>query len=230
MNAAEARRARETLGLTPLQLAVEMKCTPAVVTAWEEGRIQVPPRNATVLAWRAAVHERQAALKASGLPVCAWMESFERSSSSERSKRLDEVIAHQGCEICAARDAYIAERFPPMPRAPQPGVMAVVIPIAKRIAALPRWAQAPATGAILFIAYSLLKILLSLPILARSGWAGLLTAAEGIAASGAIGGIVGFIYDLYRRRRDGASSREKKAALEMLDGQMSPDKRGAGSR
>ena len=221
----EARLVREKLCLTPTQLAVELNSTPAALVAWEEGRTRVPRHIAADLAWRGAIHERQAALAASGLPQCDWMTAFEQQSAptdlEQQSDRLALVVAHEKtCELCAAREAFIAERFPPMPPAPRRGVPAIVVPIAERIQTLPRWAQAPATGAVLFVAYSLLKLVFLLPGLARRGWAGLLTAAEGIAVSAALGALVGLLYDFYRQRRDAASSPEKRGALEFLDAQM----------
>ena len=187
MKAFEARIARESLGLTREQLAAETNTTPSAVAAWEEDRVGVPRHIATSLRWRVAVHERQAALADSGLPACAWMIAFEKEPEpthiDEQSTRHDRLLDHvKACEICAAREAFVSERFPPMPPAPRPGWLGVVVPIAERIQRLPRKAQAPAIGAILFAAYSLLKLFLLLPSFARRGVAGLLTAAEGIAA------------------------------------------------
>jgi len=225
MNAFESRIARESLGLTREQLAADTNTTPAAVAAWEEDRIGVPRHIATSLRWRGAIHERQAALADSGLPTCAWMDAFEKEPEptdiDERSSRHDRLLDHvKACKLCAAREAFVSERFPPMPPAPRPGLLGVVVPIAERIQTLPRWAQAPTIGAILFVAYSLFKLLLLLPSFARRGVAGLLTAAEGIAASAALGALAGFLYDLYRRRRDAAASPDKKAALETLDAEM----------
>jgi transcriptional regulator with XRE-family HTH domain len=225
MTGTEARLARETLGLTPEQLAADTSNTPSAVIAWEEGRIRVPRHIARDLMWHAAVLERQRALAASGLPQCAWIEAFENepepNGRSHHSDRVDRALAHaRTCEVCAAREAFVAERFPPMPPAPRPGWLAITVPIAERVQSLPRWAQAPATGAILFVAYSLFRLLLLLPSLARSGWPGLLAVIGGFAASATLGAVVGFIYDLYRRWRDARSSPERTAALEILDRQM----------
>lgn len=225
MTGAEARRAREILGWTPTELAVEFNSTGAAVEAWEDGRSRVPRRIAKHLAWRAALRERKSALETSGLPVCRWMEAFEQEGASDdlqaESGRVGLLQAHaKTCEICAARHAFIAKRFPTMPPAPRRGILAVVIPIAERILALPRWAQAPATGAVLFVAFSLFKLVFLLPTLARSGWAGLLTAAEGIPVSAAVGALVGLLYGLYRDRKGAASSPERRAALKFLDDQM----------
>ena len=107
-----------------------------------------------------------------------------------------------------------------MPPAPRPGWLAVAVPIAERIQALPKWAQAPATGAVLFVAYSSFKLVLLLPGFVRRGWAGLLSVVEGFAASAALGAVAGFIYDFYRRWRDARALPERKAALEILDSQM----------
>jgi hypothetical protein len=226
MNSSEARSAREFIGLTSEQLAAALNVIPSAVAAWEDGRIVVPRHIATELAWRSAAHERQVALDASGLQTCSWIQAFESESYPSdlpgQSKRLDRVVEHtETCELCAARDAFITERFAPMPPAPRPGWLAVVVPIAERIAKLPRWAQAPATGAVLFASYSLFKLLILLPSFIRGGAQGLLAAGEGIAASASIGALLGLFYGFYRRRRDAAEAPEKKAALDILDSQMS---------
>lgn len=226
MNGSEARSARESLALTREQLAAYTNATPAAVTAWEENRIRVPRYAAARLRWRVAVHEREAALADSGIPACAWMDALENEPEptdiDEQSTRRDRVLDHlKACKVCIARQAFLSERFPPLPLVPLPGWLGVVVvPIAQRILTLPRWAQAPATGAILFVTYSLIKLLFLLPSYARAGVTGLLTAAEGIAVSAALGALAGFLYDLYRRHRNAAASPEKKAALEILDAQM----------
>src|SRR5262249_58336786 len=152
MTGEEARLAREALGLTQDEMAASFGMTPAVVAGWEDGRVKVPRHVRAILQWTAAQIERRDALAASGLPACGWIHAFEQEPEAIGAVRLEErrarLSAHmQTCEVCNARVAYIAERFPPMPRAPVTGWMAIVLPIMERVRRLPPWAQAPAIGA-----------------------------------------------------------------------------------
>jgi hypothetical protein len=211
MNASDAQQARLKLELRPVDLAVELGTTPDAVTAWEEGRIRVPKHAADLLQWRMAGLERAQALENSGLPECGWIRSFQARAAPENMKaharQVDELNAHvSNCEVCTAREAYLAERFPPMPRAPVRGWLAVVVPIMDRIARLPAWAQPAAMGAVLFAAYSLFRVLFLLPSIARDPLRGSLTALSGVTLSASIGAALGLLYGLYRRFRDGRSA------------------------
>jgi transcriptional regulator with XRE-family HTH domain len=208
MTGTEARRAREALGLTQEEMAASFGMTPAVVAGWEDGRVRVPRHVRATLQWTAAQIERRDALAASGLPVCDWIQSFEKEpeprGSNQQKERHARLNAHmQACETCRARVAYVAERFPPMPRPPVTGWMAVVIPILERVRRLPDWAQPPAIGAIACCAYTLIKVVFSLPGLIASGLDGLLVALAGFAVSASLGAVGGFVYVLYRRLRGG---------------------------
>lgn len=93
-----------------------------------------------------------------------------------------------------------------MPRAPVRGWLAVAVPIIDRIGRLPAWARPAATGAVLFTAYSLLKLLFLIPAIARDPLRGSLTALGGITVSATIGAVLGLLYGQYRRWRDGRTS------------------------
>lgn len=208
----EAEQARISLGLSRETFAVENNLTGDIVAAWESGRIKVPRHIATDLRWRVAREERLAALAASGLPDCDWVLGFEREPVPDKleaqAKHMERLVEHsKSCPVCAARDGYIAERFPPMPPAPRKGWLALVLPIAERIQQLPAWAQPAATGASLFVAYSLFRLLFLLPQIVREPSRGLLVAVEGILASASIGAVVGFLYGAYQRIRDRRASR-----------------------
>ena len=211
MIASEARAARIALGLSEEALAAETNTTPAIVSAWETGRIKVPRQIAVDLTWRMAQVERFAALENSGLPECSWVAAFEAEPDAEKlgahNARVDRFLAHhKECEICKAREAYIADRFPPMPPAPRDGWVAIVMPIAERVQRLPAWAQPAATGAILFVAYSLFRLIFLLPSIIRSPREGIPTAIAGIAISASIGAAIGFLYGQYRRWRERRSA------------------------
>ena len=141
MIASEARAARIALGLSEEALAAETNTTPAIVGARETGRIKVPRQIAVDLTWRMAQVERFAALENSGLPECSWVAAFAAEPEAEKLRahnaRVDRFLAHRKeCEICKAREAYIADRFPPMPPAPRDGWVAIVLPIARAGAAI----------------------------------------------------------------------------------------------
>jgi len=206
MTAAEAQQVRMALALRPEDLAAEFGVSPGVVTAWETGRVAVPKHIATHLRWRMAGAERAQALAMSGLPECSWIREFDEqpipSSSKKQIEHLNTLVAHTTtCADCRARDGYIEARFGPMPPAPRRGFAAIVGPIADRIERLPAWARPAATGAALFTAYSLLKLIALLPSIARAPRQGLLTAAAGIALSASLGAVLGFLYGQYRRLR-----------------------------
>jgi transcriptional regulator with XRE-family HTH domain len=215
---ADARRAREALGLTQDEAAASFGMTPSVVAGWEDGRIKVPHSVAAMLQWAAAGIERRNALAASGLPTCDWVQAFENEPESDGAKRQAErdarLDAHmKACRVCKARVAYIAERFPPMPRPPVTGWLAIALPIYERIQRLPQWAQPPAIGAAACLAYSLIKLVFLLPRLGGMGVNGLLVVLGGFSASAALGIVGGFVYVAYRRFRRPPLSPDQKGAL-----------------
>lgn len=198
MLAEEARAARLALGLSETDLAAETNLTPNVVAAWESGRIKVPRDVATDLTWRLAHLERITALAASGLPDCSWVAAFAGQPVPEGFKpqaahfaRLTDHTA--SCDVCKAREAFIAERFPAMPAAPRRGWVAIALPIVDAVRRLPSWAQPAATGAMLFGAYTLLRLIFVFP--------GLPTAVVALLASASIGAVVGLGYGQYQRWR-----------------------------
>jgi DNA-binding transcriptional regulator YiaG len=206
MNGSEARAVRIALGLTEDQLAASMRTTPAVVAAWESDRIKVPRSIAIDLTWQSAHLERLAALQASGLPTCGWVAAFETEPVPDKIKlqaaHFERLVEHaKSCETCGARDAFIKDRFPPMPPAPRHGIMAIIGPIAERIQRLPDWAQPAATGAALFMAYSLVRVLLTFSAIVRDPVRGSGVAIAGLLLSGLLGAVLGFVYGQYRRLR-----------------------------
>ena len=202
--AEEARAARETLGLSVEQLGPELGLTPAVVAAWEAGRMKVPRRILAELRWRAAVQERTRALAVSGLPVCSWVTRWHADMEGrplrERRARLELLVAHsKTCSVCLERERFLADEFPPLPSRPVPGWMGVIGWFGARIGKLPRWARPAATGSLVFAGYSLVRIILLFPGASAQGAA---AATEGFVASVAVGGVVGLLYSGYRGVRE----------------------------
>jgi hypothetical protein len=198
MTAEQFRAARELLGITNDELAADLRVTPAIVGAWADGTLGIPKRQAQDLAWRAALAERQQALRTSGLAECPWQLAREAAPVPENSNALlreleatDKHIAE--CPICTARDRYIEEHFGPMPAPPE----TVWSRVFARVERVPAWARPALLGALLLGAFVSLRIVFALPMLFRTPGrlGGLLVAVAAAAAAGAAGG---FAYSLTR--------------------------------
>ena len=94
------------------------------------------------------------------------------------------------CQTCAARAQFVQERFGPMPERPIPGWQGALASILKQIERLPPAARPGAWGALVLLAWSAVRVVLSLPALMQSP--GLWVAAVGgMAASAALGFLFG---------------------------------------
>jgi hypothetical protein len=198
MTAQEATRARERLGLSVEELAADVAFTPDVVRLWESGKARVPGRVARVLEWDLAVHERHQALVESGLPDCEWMKAWDNEDLPEKSKaqatHMERAMKHtESCDVCKARENFIAERFGQMPRMPVSGSMAALLWIGDRVEKLPRWARPAVWGSLAFGAYSMLRIVFLTPAMMRDPRV-IVTALAGLSASVALGALVGLLY------------------------------------
>jgi DNA-binding XRE family transcriptional regulator len=206
MNPQEAIAARKTLGLSQDALAASLGLSPDVVAAWEAGSVRVPKRFEEQLRFDAADVERRAALASSGLPECevdkAWQNEPLPKDLQGQSEYLERGSQHHAtCSVCKARDKFVADQFGKMPPMPIPTSARLLGMVADRIENFPRWAQPAAWFALVFGAYSLVRIVFMLPRLARNPqyWA---VPLEGLALSISIGGVVGLIYGGYRELRD----------------------------
>jgi hypothetical protein len=124
------------------------------------------------------------------------------SKLDAQTARLERLLAHTStCETCKAREAFISERLPPMPRQPLYGWRAIAFPLLEAVNTLPNWAQPIAFGALGFLAYSLVKLILFIPAIIRSPAAGIWTAIQGLALSASIGAVLGMLYSVYREIR-----------------------------
>lgn len=162
MSAEEARAARETLGLSAKELALDLGLTPAVVESWESGSIRIPKAESQALRHRVAVHERTLALRSSGLPECAWVEEWERQlERTADDKLLDHLTRMEqhesGCSTCRARAEYLEARFPPLPPLRPRGWVGAVGWVIEQGERLPKWARTPAWMAAVFLAFTLFR-------------------------------------------------------------------------
>jgi hypothetical protein len=125
----ELAAARQRLGLSTEGLAAELNLTPAVIAAWETGKISPTRRAQRWLMWRAAMLDRDEALAASGIPECVALRNIVTEMRDDpRAKAGPVILAHMGnCDACLARKRYLAERFPPLPPPPLPFPMLVLV-------------------------------------------------------------------------------------------------------
>ncbi len=198
MDAAEAVAIRERMGLTRESLAAELGVTPDVIAAWESGRMQMSKRIGRELQWRQAALDREAALMASGLAECTWMNAWENetppASLKAQSAYLERGIQHsKSCPVCMARDKYLADNFPPMPPRPMPFWIEAFGKVGDRVARLPRWAQPGAWMGMAFGAYTFVQLMFRIPG-SGSGWEKWIIAAGSMVMSIALGAAIGLAY------------------------------------
>ena len=131
MTSTEFATARQRLGWTPLETAIEYNVTPDVIEGFEKGSVRIPKRIARHIRFRSALRERQRVLAASGLPECAVMENLRRDTIGRKDDDLlaaaHAFAAHfKSCALCRERDAYSARHGPPLPDRPMPMFVRIV--------------------------------------------------------------------------------------------------------
>ena len=207
MTSDELLAARGALGFSHDAMAAELGLTPAIVRAWERGSLAIPRVYADAVQWRVYVHARDVALAESGIAPCQWVERFEAQpparSSAEERRRLQTFVAHaEGCSLCRARHAFVRERFPVPPEPPLPAWLRFLSAAQARLRRLPEWARPAVTGALVFGAMTLIRILLVFPSPSRVGgsWATTaITLVGAILAALVIGAAVGALWGVVRR-------------------------------
>ena len=198
MNATDLRQARTRLGQSEEELATNLGVAPDLIRTWEAGHSAAPRRYTQHIEWLVAGAEREDALRASGLPECQWMQAHVAEPLPDEPdralKHLEAGNEHAGaCQVCAARERFIAERFGPMPPLPQPGWLRVFAWIER----VPSWARPAAVGAAILAAIVSLRLIFALPQLfsAPAKFGEALLAVLAAAGAGAVGG---FAYSLAR--------------------------------
>ena len=198
MNATEFRQIRARLGQSDEQLASNLGVTPHQVQQWSDGHSAVPIRFAQHIEWLSAGVERENALRDSGLPECDWMQAHIAEPYPDDPdlalRQLESGNVHvETCQVCAAREQFITERFGPMPPLPQHGWSRVF----NWIERVPSWARPAAIGAAALGLLVSVRIVFALPLLlsAPLRFAEALLAVVAAAGAGAAGG---FAYTLTR--------------------------------
>jgi transcriptional regulator with XRE-family HTH domain len=128
MTAAELAATRERLGWSRERLSEEVGLLPAEVEALEAGSLPVPPVTAETVRMLVAFDERQAILRASGLPECGELRAMEAGFTAAagrggeaRDLAIQAMLSHEAeCPVCQARVAYLQAHAPPMPRVELP--------------------------------------------------------------------------------------------------------------
>jgi transcriptional regulator with XRE-family HTH domain len=206
MTPQEAIAARNILGLTQENLAADLGLTPSVIAAWEAGSVRIPKRFEEQLRFDAAVKERGDAVAASGLQECEIDKAWENEKLPDDPKAMNEYLERglkhrASCPRCIARDEFIKNRFGKMPPMPMSTSMRAFGAVADTLEKWPRWAQPAGWGALLFGAYSVMRVVFMLPRLARNPqyWS---VALGGLLASMSIGAVLGLVYGGFRAFRE----------------------------
>jgi hypothetical protein len=123
MTGTEFSAARERLGWTLVEAAVEYNVTPSVIEGFERGSPKIPKAIARDIRFRSAMQERQEVLAASGLPECSVRADLDHAAIGKNGNDLvtaiDAVIAHvKSCALCSERSEYAERHGPPLPDLP----------------------------------------------------------------------------------------------------------------
>jgi DNA-binding XRE family transcriptional regulator len=194
MTAIDVAAVRNRLGLTTDALAAEFNVTPAVVAAWESGRMALTAYAAEWLTWKDAMATREVALASAGMPPCQQVRVLAHAAGSgpvrSRVQGIQLVREHVAtCPICTKRQAYVDAHFPPMPPAPTRGWQRVLLQLAALVRRLPPWARPAAVGGGIVFAFVAVRALLLLPTILTHPQLFIGAVVAAVVASGA--GIAG---------------------------------------
>jgi hypothetical protein len=204
MTSQEFAAARTALGQTVEATSADFNVTPAVVQAWESGALAIPRRIADQLARRAMVHERRAALDASGLPVCPWVTEHHAAAKTGDARAqlryVNEATKHVAqCPVCQAREKFISANFPSLPAPPASGTVRALSAVIQRVRRMPAWARPAAYGGL--VVGGLVFVRAALIALAGGpSWRLAEVVGLAILAGVYIGGVGGIVYALVRPR------------------------------
>ena len=207
MTGRELAQRLEQINLSPDQLAEYLNRHQDEVERWLTAKRELPGSLTREIEWCLAVHAREEAMKASGLPPCDWMRQREFPAADDNEgweRTLAENEAHVlECEACQRRKAFAAT-LDPLPPQPMPAHVRVLGELAELIARVPRWARPAVIGAMAVAALTLFRAILMV-VLGRApltlGLALMVLAAMGLGAYGGLVGGVAFylVRDRFRR-------------------------------
>jgi hypothetical protein len=205
ITSSELATARTRLGLTTDQFAAELGLPPHAYAACEAGTARLPKFQAQMVAFRIAALDRHEALASSGLPTCPWIEDWAREEPPIDAK-AERQLAHvqrgethaKACATCQAREQFVRERFPEMPKPPVAGWMRIVGGAVSWIEARPEWMRPAFYGAAILAAMTSLRAVFVLLGAVRQPRLALMAlGAVALAAVAGAGG--GLVYALVGR-------------------------------
>jgi hypothetical protein len=200
MTASELAAARSRLGLTANQFATELELPLHLYEACESGELKLPKHQAELVAFRLAGAERDEALTQSGLPTCAWFERWERDAPPDHAAlkkhvaHMERVAAHlETCTVCQAREQFVKDRFPNMPKLPMATWMRVLGAVTRWVDARPEWIRPAFYGAAILAVMTSMRAAIMLLVAARDPRV-LVTALGAIVLASAAGAGGGLVY------------------------------------
>jgi hypothetical protein len=196
ITSAELLAARTRLGLSPKEFASELGMPVDWYVDFEAGRAKLPRKEAEWVTYRLACAERDDALAKSGLPTCSWIHEWIRELPPSDAK-LQKRVAYfergdlhaKSCPTCLAREQFVREHFPNLPKPPVAGWMRVFGAITNWIQARPEWLRPALYGAVILAAMTMVRV----PFLLLRGLRqpGLLLVALGALAAASVAGAGG---------------------------------------
>jgi hypothetical protein len=115
MTAAEFKKHRRRLGLSPQAMAAELDLAANKVRNIEAGLVPVPGGVQRFLRWDATLDQRRLFLAESGLPVCEPAEALELAAQAgedhaARYRGFNELRQHtRECSACRRREKHLAQ-------------------------------------------------------------------------------------------------------------------------
>jgi transcriptional regulator with XRE-family HTH domain len=191
MTPEEFALARQKIGLSDERLAAELGVNPKTVRAWINGSVRIPKHDAQMIAWRAALEERQKALEEARIPYCDWVKDWEAKPIPPRTEDMEAhfktLDAHTAqCPTCQERERFVRERFGAMPEMPVSGLASTFLAWQRFLDRFPGWTHPVWNGAAIVTVLVLFRVLIAVP---RGATPLMLIAIPAGAAFGAIGGL-----------------------------------------
>jgi hypothetical protein len=191
-------RRRDAIGLSLDDFAFRLHEHPEQVRAWEGIRSPIPRSLARRLDWVLALAEREAAIRAAGIPPCPVVQELTSTPMPKRTPETLSALAAKlhthaaTCPVCQQRQA-VWDAQPPLPPPPLPPFMALLASIHAHAEGLPSYLRPAIWGALGFGALTLFRAAI---LLGATRGAGLPQAAMAVGLGVAIGAYGGAAWGL----------------------------------
>ena len=148
MTSAEFAAARQRLGWSLVDAAVECNVTPNVIEGFENGAVKIPKAIARNIRFQSAMREREDLLAAANFPECAEAIELEAALVASGGRNLtaasDALLTHlKSCSLCGARRDYLNRHGPPIPELPTSTVYRILRRLNALLNRLPRAIRPP---------------------------------------------------------------------------------------